>query len=311
MSAVGSPNDARQIERLVGSEPGPTLVVVGGVHGNEPAGVNAAREVLARVRRDAVPVSGEIVALTGNVRALAAMRRYLTRDLNRQWTAERVAEARAAVASAGAGGAEPELCETVELADALAAAIARARGAVFVLDLHTTSAAGTPFSVVGASEAHRAFAAAFALPGIRGLEGELAGVLTGYLGERGCVTLAVEGGQHESAGAEANLAAAVTIGLEASGVVAAARVAGLAEAHARLAQARGDLPHLIDVVSRHAVLPEHGFQMEPGFATIQRVTAGTLLARDRTGEIRAPFDALLLLPLYQSQGSDGFFLAQS
>jgi succinylglutamate desuccinylase len=40
------------------------------------------------------------------------------------------------------------------------------------------------------------------------------------------------------------------------------------------------------------------------------VAAGTLLARDDGGEIRAPFDGLLLMPLYQAQGSDGFFLGR-
>ena len=51
--------------------------------------------------------------------------------------------------------------------------------------------------------------------------------------------------------------------------------------------------------------------MEPGFANIQRTTGGTLLARDGRGEIRAPFDGLVLLPLYQPQGSDGFFYGRA
>jgi succinylglutamate desuccinylase len=47
--------------------------------------------------------------------------------------------------------------------------------------------------------------------------------------------------------------------------------------------------------------------MEPGFANIQRTSAGTLLAREQGAEIRAPFDGFVLLPLYQAQGEDGFF----
>jgi succinylglutamate desuccinylase len=47
--------------------------------------------------------------------------------------------------------------------------------------------------------------------------------------------------------------------------------------------------------------------MEPGFANIHPTAAGTLLARDRSGEIRAPFDGVVLLPLYQPDGEDGFF----
>jgi predicted deacylase len=294
---------ARVIDQLSGAADGPTLIVIAGVHGNEPAGVAAARRVLGRLRASGGEVAGEIVALAGNRRALAAGRRYIERDLNRQWTEERIAAARAAARDA-------EELELVELAAELDRVRARARGPIFVLDLHTTSADGIPFAVVGHGEAGRAFAAAFPLPGIVGLEIQIDGVLTGYLGRLGCVTLAVEGGQSQSAHALANLEAVVAISVSAAGVMAAEDVPGLDQAKELLARARGDLPHLIEVVARHAVLPEHAFRMEPGFANIQRTRAGTLLARDGSGEIRAPFDGLVLLPLYQPQGSDGFFYAR-
>jgi succinylglutamate desuccinylase len=47
--------------------------------------------------------------------------------------------------------------------------------------------------------------------------------------------------------------------------------------------------------------------MEPGFKNLDHARAEQLLARDRNGEIRAPRDGLVLLPLYQKQGEDGFF----
>src|SRR5262249_56516502 len=78
-------------------------------------------------------------------------------------------------------------------------------------------------------------------------------------------------------------------------------------AHARLERARDRLPPLIEALSRHAITDEHEFRMEPGFANIQRARAGELLARDRRGEIRAPHDGMVLLPLYQAQGDEGFF----
>jgi hypothetical protein len=201
--------------------------------------------------------------------------------------------------------AEPELHELVELADAIDAAIARARGVVYVVDLHTTSAPGLPFAVVGPTPAHRRFAEAFPLPGIVGLEELLPGVLTRYLGERGCITLAIEGGQRATTAAADHLAAVVAIALEATGLVPTIPGADAARDH--LTRVRGDLPAIIEVAERHPVRPEDGFRMEPGFANLQRTPAGTLLARDRSGEIRAPFDGVLLLPLYQPDGSDGFF----
>ena len=299
--------DARVIAELRGEQPGPTLIIVGGIHGNEPAGITAARRALAAL--SAADVRGELLALIGNRRAGAAGRRYIAHDLNRLWTSERMAVAQAA-AGHGAGAAdsglsaEPELCELVELADAIDRAIHRARGPIYVLDLHTTSADGYPFAVVGPTPAHHRFAEGFPLPGIIGLEEALVGTLTSYFGRR-CVTLAVEGGQHVSPAAADNLTAAITIALDVSGVVADAPGADAARAY--LARVCGALPSMIEVVQRHAIRPEHAFRMEPGFANIHRTAAGTLLARDRTGEIRAPFDGLVLLPLYQPDGTDGFF----
>lgn len=307
MTAAGY--DARVIAELRGDAPGPTLVIVGGIHGNEPAGITAARRTLGALTP--ADVRGEILALIGNRRAGAAGRRYLVHDLNRLWTAERMSVAQAAAgAGAAAGGTdpamagEPELFELVELADAIDRAIQRARGPIHVLDLHTTSAAGYPFAVVGPTPEHRRFAEAFPLPGIVGLEEALVGTLTSYFGRR-CVTLAVEGGQHTSPEAADNLAAAITIALDVTGAAARADAADAARAY--LGGVCGALPPMIEVVQRHAIRPEHAFRMEPGFANIHPTSAGTLLARDRSGDIRAPFDGLVLLPLYQPDGTDGFF----
>lgn len=292
----------RVIDRVRGRNVGPTLIVVGGVHGNEPAGVEAARIVLERVRRDRVDVRGEVVGLRGNVKALGHNKRFIASDLNRMWTPARIAAARAAPEATRA-----EELELLELGSELDRLIAGTRGPVMVLDLHTTSAAGIPFGVVGPTTAHRAFAHGFPIPSIVGLEELLEGVLTRYLGDRGVLTLAVEGGQSGSAAALANLEAVVTIALAVSGVLAAEEVSGLADARAVLARARGALPQTVEVVIRHAITPEVGFRMEPGFANIHATARGTLLANDRSGEIRAPFDGLVLLPLYQADGSDGFF----
>jgi len=295
---------ARIIAELRGAEPGPTLIVIGGVHGNEPAGIAAARTAIGALDRAAI--RGELIALVGNLRATAAGRRHLGQDLNRLWTEDHLAAVRRA---GDAEPAAPELCELAELAAALDEVIGRARGAVYLLDLHTTSAPGFPFAVVGPTAEHRRFAQAFQLPGIIGLEDTLPGVLTGYYGRRGCTTLAIEGGQHTAVATADNLAAVVTLALEASGVVPA--VPGAAAARDYLARVRGGLPALIEVAVRHPVRPEHAFRMEPGFANLQRTAAGTLLARDVGGEIRAPFDGVVLLPLYQRDGDDGFFYGRA
>ncbi|HSM14698.1 MAG TPA: succinylglutamate desuccinylase/aspartoacylase family protein, partial [Thermoanaerobaculia bacterium] len=69
-----------------GSRPGPTVVAIGAMHGNEPAGAAAIRAVLERLRAERLPLAGRFVGLVGNRRALAVGSRFLDRDLNRRWS---------------------------------------------------------------------------------------------------------------------------------------------------------------------------------------------------------------------------------
>lgn len=84
--AAGTPA-ATGWRAVVGPEPGPTVVLVGGVHGDEPAGARAARQVASWTL-----VRGRLVVVErANVRALEAGRRTTPglpegrRDLNRQF----------------------------------------------------------------------------------------------------------------------------------------------------------------------------------------------------------------------------------
>ena len=67
---------------------------------------------------------------------------------------------------------------------------------------------------------------------------------------------------------------------------------------------------MIEVRYRHPINPEDQFQMEPYFRNFQPVGRGQVLAKDRRGEITARETGLILLPLYQKLGDDGFFLGR-
>ncbi len=69
-----------------------------------------------------------------------------------------------------------------------------------------------------------------------------------------------------------------------------------------------DLPKVAEMLKVHPVAPEDHFRMLPGFKNFQSIKAGDLLAEDRNGNIISPYDSHILMPLYQQQGEDGFFL---
>jgi predicted deacylase len=298
-----SPPEGREIGRARGKLPGPMLIAIAGVHGNERAGVGAARRALAALGRRSGALRGDFVAFAGNLQAMRLGRRFRERDLNRVWTEARVAE----LASRPLGELDAEDREQRELHAAIEEAVARARGPVYLIDLHTTSASGLPFVLFGDTLRQRQFVTAFPLPIVIGLEEQVDGVLSAYWTRRGLVTCAVEGGQHDDPGAVDNLEAVLLLAAESAGLFGAGILTETRAAHALLERRRGNMPRVMEVVSRHAITADDGFLMEPGFQNLARVSAGQLLARDRRGEIRAPRGGIVMLPLYQGQGSDGYF----
>lgn len=298
------------VERCIGSaqgaHPGPTLVVVAGIHGNEPAGVHAARRVLARVGGGTIALRGHVTVLAGNLRALRGGHRFLTRDLNRGWTEESVA----GLQGRPADTLEAEDREQRELYEAIEAVRRTTRGLVVLADLHTSSAPGLPFVLFSDTLAQRRFVQAFPIPVILGLVEQVDGVLSEFYARRGCVTFCVEGGQHAGESSVDALEAVLWLSLAQAGMIDM----GLPEvvrASRLLDEQRRGLPRVLEVIERHSITPADAFVMEPGFKNIESVRKAQLLARDIRGEIRAPEGGVVVLPLYQKLGNDGFFWARA
>lgn len=70
------------------------------------------------------------------------------------------------------------------------------------------------------------------------------------------------------------------------------------------------LPERSELVYQHMIQPGDRFRMRPGFRNFQPVKEGEWLATDREGRIVAHCDGYLLMPLYQNQGNDGFFIVR-
>jgi len=289
-----------------GAAAGPTLVCLGGLHGNEPAGVEGIRRVAARLEAGGVLWTGDFVGLAGNRAALEVGSRFVEEDLNRVWTCERVARVR----GLGSHGRPPEEREQAELLLEIERAIADARGPVYLLDLHTTSGPGGIFSVFGDALQHRTFARAFPVPMVLGLEELVDGTLSQYFGERGVVAVTVETGSHDAPESVDRAEAAIWVALSALGMLAPEAEPEAEQGERLLRQASAHLPRALEMRHRHAILPGDGFRMEGGYSNFDRVTRGQVLGRDRHGEVRASETARILMPLYQTLGDDGFFLVR-
>jgi succinylglutamate desuccinylase len=296
--------EGHTIAAVRGRHRGPTLIIVGGIHGNEPAGVLAAQRVLPRLQEMRHELRGEIVLLRGNTRALKSKARYIDADLNRQWTSENVR-----LSDSGDGPEKSELLEQGELLMVLKEVVRRARGEIYFLDLHTTSAEGKPFATVGDTLRNRRFALTFPVTIVLGLEEQIDGTLLEYINNLGAITLGFEAGQHDAVSSIDNHEAVIWNALVAGGNLRPQDFPEFDHYRCALKRASGG-SRVIEVRHRHAITPEDEFVMEAGYKNFQPIRRGQVLARDRKGEIKASETGLILMPLYQKLGDDGFFLAR-
>jgi succinylglutamate desuccinylase len=113
----------REVGRYAGDRARLLVICIGGMHGNEPAGVFATQRVRRALKSTSPPFRGTLVALAGNRAALARGCRFVAEDLNRIWLPEHLAALSAEAAQAALNVEERE-CR--ELLTAIAAALARA-----------------------------------------------------------------------------------------------------------------------------------------------------------------------------------------
>lgn len=297
----------RVIGRFGALSPGPLVVSIGGMHGNEPAGAFASRNVVRQLAERRPAFRGEYLALAGNLPALRRRVRYITEDLNRIWEPERAVRSQ----SIAPDTASTEESERQELLAEIRLAISRASGPVYVIDLHTTSAPGSPFVIVSDTLQNRRLALALPMPMVLGLEERLTGTLLNFVNDLGHVAVGLEGGQHDSPTAVEIHELGIWRTLELAGCVDAVRVPVLERLTGRIRRRFDGNPRVVELRYRHGVEPADAFVMEPGLEHLMRVRRGEVLARDRHGPVRSTESGRILMPLYQTLGDDGYFLVRA
>lgn len=295
------------IGSITGLNKGPSLIVIGSIHGNEPAGAEAARRILPALQKKRWLLAGEVIFLSGNTRALAKGVRYIDSDLNRLWTQESVDRLRAGDRFTQTKSEEREVGELLEQFDQVAE---RATSDIYYLDLHTTSAHGEHFATVGDTMRNRRFAMNFPTTIVLGLEEQIEGTMNGYLNNLGAVTMGFEAGQHEALVSVEHDVAVIWIALVAAGLLCREDTPEFARS-LDILKARSDGVRIVEVRHRHAISPDDEFKMEPAFKNFQAVKRGQILARDHNGPVKAIESGMVLLPLYQKLGDDGFFLSRA
>lgn len=300
-----STSQERIIGTIEGDPDGPTVVILAGMHGNEPAGVEAASNIFELLDGVEPSIRGTLIAVRANVRALERGVRYIDEDMNRLWFSSIIEQVRQTPAEQIDSS---ERAEMKQLLSVLEAIKAQSEEPVILADVHTFSAEGWMFSITSSEPRQRKVLSNMHVPMVFGIEESLRGTALRYYEDQGFISFGLEGGQHVNELTEYNITAALVLLLQTAGCIEKRYVSEIEEYESHLRSHTRHLPVEAELMYQHIIEPEDTFEMRPGYKNFQPIKKGEWLANDQDGKIMARCDGYILMPLYQSQGNDGFFI---
>ena len=304
----------RIIGRYEGEEHGPLFICFGAMHGNEPAGVQAIELVLKMLEVEPITnpdfhFRGRFLGLIGNYKAYQQKLRFIDKDLNRIFIDDHIDY----IFNTDDENLDSEDLEMKEIIHMVKAEVDAYKPEKLVfLDLHTTSSFGGIFSLCHENPESLKIAFALHAPVVVGFTKLIKGTTMHYFNnsnfKEDTVSLTFESGQHEEK-LSVNRAISVIINcLKEIGSIDAHHVENFHEEI--LIKYSKSLPKLTALLTRHGIEPADHFEMKPGYVNFQSVHKGEVIAKDINGPIKVEEDGLLLMPLYQKKGEDGFFIVK-
>jgi succinylglutamate desuccinylase len=300
----------RIIGRYEGSAPGPLLICIGGMHGNEPAGVAAIEEVFHLLHNEPAvnpgfQYGGVVIGVRGNIAAIRLKQRYIHRDLNRMLLKEELVR----IYNCPTELLTPEDREFRDLIMTIEEEKRKYRpNLTLILDLHTTTADGGIFTIAADDEMSLSLAKGLFAPVILGIAKGLKGTTIDFLNHPDQTTYCIvfEAGQHDDPISVHRTTAAIINCMRSIGAVDAKDVDhrhdGLLKRYST------GLPKVSRLIYHYQIRPDEVFDMNPGYENFHMLKKGDVIAKNQHGPIAAPVDGYLLMPKYQTQGNDGFFI---
>lgn len=309
--AKSSRIETDQIERIrwsvQGDMNGPVIVLFVGIHGNEPAGLDAIDLLSEKISEKDVNLNGSVYAVTGNVQAIKHGARYLDTDLNRLWERYNTDKDFSVVN----GRNRPvEYGESLEIKDTIETIIQRhqefTKDFIFA-DLHTTSSQSCAFLLLNDTLENRELARKFPVPQILGIEENIHGTLLSYINNLGYKAIGFEAGAHEDEISVKRSEAFLWLLLHESGVIALP--GKTLKDYRRSLKAHSGVPDTYYEVKYHQIVNDPDeFEMMDGFENFDIIEKDTPLAYYYGELIKAPVSGRIFMPLYQDKGRDGFLI---
>ena len=294
------------VKRVLGSVKGtkqtPTVICIGGIHGNERAGVSALNRVFNQVEKEEISFLGNFYGLSGNLNGLQKNIRFEDVDLNRIWSAESIQ-----IIDDSTNETYKETIEQQEIYKEIKKIVNTDEGPFYFIDLHTTSSDTNPFITISDSLNNRKFSSNFFIPTVLGIEEYLEGPLLTFINEFGHIALGFEAGQHYKNTSVDNCEAFIWLALHASGCVAEEEIKKFSY-YQRILSLYKEQQEFYEINYKYEIAKDEQFEMLYGFSNFESVVQNQELAISNSKKIKASHSGKIFMPLYQKQGDDGFFI---
>lgn len=282
------------------------MIVVVGIHGNEQAGLIALSNVFDVLKNNNYPSNGCIIALKGNIKALEENKRYIDKDLNRLWSEKQIDYIKKTPSEDLICQEDKEQKELLFVLEQFTN-FREKKDPFLFLDIHTTSANGGFFTIVNGNDMSVRFAKKLQIPLILHLNKVIKNTTLSIFSQKEFSAIAFEAGQHESEESIKRIESAVYILLNELQIIKFEKDFISSKQQILINESK-ELPIETEFCYKHTIMPQSNFKMNPGFNNFDKVTKGQILASDIHGDIACKEDGYILMPLYQKQGEDGFFI---
>jgi len=301
-----------QIQRTLGEykggEEGRLFIAIAGIHGNEKTGLIALGRVFTYLEAVRPDFFGKLIGLAGNLQAVELNTRYIDTDLNRIWKEEIVQGIKSSTESDLELHEYRELKALLDRIEEITQEVDPSK--VIFVDLHNTSSAQGMFTFTFKGLDNYKVAASLHIPIITGLDKSLQGTAIQYISEKGFGSIAFEGGP---LGVDSSIdihEAGIWLLLEATGCINKEDIPNYEQHKKLMVTSAEDFPEISELRHVHNIQPGDNFKMKPGYTNFQTVEKGEELGEDRNGVVVAPCGGYIMMPLYQKQGDEGFFITK-
>jgi succinylglutamate desuccinylase len=291
----------RIIGNYTSGKSGPLLFVTAGVHGNEPSGVKALKKIFTELEKTKPEIYGRIIGVMGNKAALDKGQRYIDEDLNRTWTKENVKNLDPETQE------QREMHQIIEVLEDFPESDYTKR---YFLDCHTTSSDSMPYISVQDVNDNNDWAHRFPTYIVKGFSDIVYGAIDHFMSRTGLTGFVFEAGQHTNPSSEENHEAMIWLNLKEACKLDLEKLSCYPGCVEKFTEINAPKQKTFEILYRHEIKQRDNFKMEPGYENFQKIQKGEVLAMNNGKELKSEWNAYIFMPLYQSQGNDGFFIIE-